>query len=127
MPDIDGWWDSLVHDRAESVLELVIRSVADDYESVETILQSVNEWNLELDSKNWPAMRALPVSRPEVINAMRELTREGYVQANILDSRKPYARAVEFREDEAERLWFLVTPKGAAAVQRLYERISRNP
>jgi hypothetical protein len=121
---IDGWWDSLVRDRAEAVLELVIGAIADDYESVATILASINDRDANLEPGRWEARRAVPVSRPEVISALTELVREGYAQAYVLDSRQPEGRPVKFREDEAGNLWFLVTTKGALAAERLFERIS---
>ena len=124
MGGIDGWWDDLVHDRAEAVLELVITAIADDYESVPTILASINERDPDLEPGNWEARRAVPVSRSEVLSALRELVQEGYAQAYVLDSREPRATPVKFREGEVANLWFLVTSKGATAAERLFERIS---
>jgi hypothetical protein len=124
MGGIDGWWDGLVRDRAEAVLELVITAIADDYESVSTILASINERDPALEPANWEARRAVPVSRPEVISALRELIQEGYAQAYVLDNREPSATPVKFREEEAGNLWFLVSSKGGQAVERLFERIS---
>jgi hypothetical protein len=124
MGGIDGWWDDLVRDRAEAVLELVITAIADDYESVPTILASINERDPDLEPGNWEARRAVPVSRSEVLSALRELVQEGYAQAYVLDSREPRATPVKFREGEVANLWFLVTSKGATAAERLFERIS---
>jgi hypothetical protein len=126
MAGIDGWWDALVRDRAESVLELVLGAIADDYETVSTILALINERDRDLKPGHWKARRAVPVSRPEVISALKELVREGYAQACALDHREPVATPVKFREEEAGNLWFLVTSKGAMAVERLFERISSN-
>ncbi len=126
MGGLDSWWDGLVRDRAASVLELVIAAIADDYESVATILASINERDPDLEPGNWEARRAVPVSRPEVISALKELVREGYAQAYILDTTEPYSRAVKFREEDVDKLWFLVTSKGALTVEKLFERISSN-
>jgi hypothetical protein len=126
MAGIDGWWDGLVRDRAEAVLELVLSAIADDYENLETILASVNERERDFGPEAWPARRAVPVSRPEVVSALKELTREGYAQAWVLDSHEPQARPVKFREEEVVKLWFLATPRGAAAAEKLFERISSN-
>jgi hypothetical protein len=125
MGGIDSWWDKLVRDRAASVLELVIAAIADDYESVGMILEAINERGADLGPEKWPARSAIPVSPPEVISALKELVREGYAQACILDTRAP-ARAVKFHEAEAGSLWFLVTSKGAVAAEKLFERISSN-
>ena len=126
MAGIDGWWDGLVRDRAEAILELVINAIADDYESLATIVECINERDRDFVAEDWPARRAVPVSRPEVVSALKELIREGYAQAYVLDAREPHARAVKFREEEAGKLWFLVTSKGAEAVEWLMARISSN-
>ena len=120
MVSVDSWWDGLVRDRTEAILELVINSMADDYESVETILLSINEWGDSLDPESWPAARAIPVSRTEVIRALRELTAEGYAQSYILETKEPFAKPVEFREEEVDDLWFYVSPKGKNAVKQLH-------
>ena len=127
MVSVDSWWDAHVGDRSEAALELVITSIADDYESLEIILESINEWKEDRDLESWPARRAVPVSRAEVIEALRELSREGYAQTYILDTKEPYAQPVEFREDQVDDLWFYVTPKGEHAVKQLYERTVRKP
>jgi hypothetical protein len=124
---IDGWWDELVRDRAEAVLELVIGAIADDYESVKSILASINERDPALEPSKWEARKAVPVSRPEVISALKELIREGYAQAYALQESEPYSRPVKFREGDVDRLWFWVTSKGTQAVEKIFERISSNP
>ena len=119
MPSIDSWWDGLVRDRAQAVLELVLSAIADDYESLEIILDSINKWNVDPDIKRLSAMSAIPVSPTDVINALRELTREGYAQSYIFTSYEHRALPVEFSTDSVDELWFYVTPKGLRAVKQL--------
>lgn len=116
MPSIDGWWDSQVRGRAEDVLELVLNAIAEDYESVGDILQSINVWDKDIYTVNdWPALRAIPVSRREVIQALAVLIGHGYARAYRLDTSGARAEPVEFAEGEAGRLWFYATPAGVEA------------
>lgn len=115
-----------MRDRFGPVLELVLLAISDDYESLEIVLGLINkakgdeDWGPEF----WQAKKAIPVSRPEVIKALRELTREGYAQTYLLDTKDPQVQAVEFRESEVDDLWFYITLKGKNAVKELYERNS---
>ena len=95
----DSWWDGLVRDRFQAVLELVLDAIADDYVTVEIIIKKINEWDGERDPESWAARSAAPVSRPEVIHALRELTREGYAQACIFNGHE--AHRVSFRRGSA--------------------------
>jgi hypothetical protein len=112
----DNWWDALVRDRFQAVLELVLEAIADDYETIEIILKAINEWDTERDAELWPARSAAPVTRPEVIKALRVLTQEGYARACIFDGSE--ARDVVFREGAPADLWFYATPKGVNAVKQ---------
>ena len=117
MVSVDSWWDALIRGRFEAVLELVLCAIADDYESLEIILSTINEWDADRDPESWPARSAVPVSRPEVINALRELTREGYAHTYMLDTKEPHVQSVDFSEDEVDDLWFYATPKGIQVVE----------
>jgi hypothetical protein len=124
---IDSWWDSRVRDSSQALLELVINAIADDYESLEIIHQSINDWGGDLSMDSWPALDAVPVSRHEIIKALGELAREGYAQPFILSTEEPYARAVEFSQEGIRDLWFALTPKGVSAVKQLAEQIDGKP
>jgi hypothetical protein len=115
---VDSWWNGLVHDRSAAVLELVIISIADDYERLEIILNTINKGGNDWGPEHWPARNAVPVSRREVIHALHELTREGYAQAYLLGSGE--AESARFQENGIEDLWFDITPKGRGAIKRLY-------
>ena len=116
MVNVDSWWDGLVRNRFQAVLELVLEAIADDYGTVDIILNMINEWDKERDPETWPARSAVPVSRPEVVDALKELTREHYAQAFIFAG--PEARPVRFREDQLADVWFYTTEKGSNAVRK---------
>jgi hypothetical protein len=114
--NVDSWWNGLVRDRFQAVLELVLDAIAEDYASVEIILKTINEWDRDRDAKSWAARRAVPVSRPEVVRALRELTREGYGQAYLFSGNATHA--VDLLDGQVAALWFLATPKGINAVRQ---------
>ena len=116
MVNVDSWWDALVHDRFQAVLELVLDAISDEDVTVEVILQNINVWNSERDAESWAARNAAPVTRPEVIRALRELTREGYAQSYIFDGQE--AQVIEFRSGYLADVWFRATPKGINAVRK---------
>ena len=122
MASVDSWWDALVRDRFAAVLELVLVAIADDYEDLETILESINEWEPDPELEGRAARSAVPVSRPEVVKALGELIREGYARAYTLGGEESSARPVDFHEHGADGLWFYVTPKGERTVNQLWER-----
>ncbi len=116
MVNVDSWWDGLSRDRFQAVLELVLDAIAEDYVTVEIIAKNINEWDGERDPAAWAARSAAPVSRLEIIHALKELTREGYAQACVFNG--PEAQAVKFREDQLAGLWFCATEKGINAVRK---------
>ena len=114
--NVDSWWDGLSRDRFQAVLELVLDAIAEDYVTVEIISKNINEWDGERDPASWAARSAAPVSRPEIIHALRELTREGYAQA--ASSMAMRRRVVKFRPDQLADVWFCATEKGINAVRK---------
>jgi hypothetical protein len=119
----DPWWDDLTRDRAAALLELVLNAIADDYENLEIILRTINQWYRdEPDFRGWKALEAVPVSRREVITALRELTQEGFAKASVYDAETKQFQTAIFREDRASVFWFYVTDKGMQAVDRLHKR-----
>ena len=60
------------------------------------------------------------LSRPEVIRALRELTREGYAQACVFNGHEAYA--VDFRPGQLADVWFCPTEKGMNAVGSFWAR-----
>jgi hypothetical protein len=119
---IDHWWNDLIRDRSAAILELVLDAIADDYENLETILNTINRWYPDdTGLKGWKALEAVPVSRPEATKALRELTEEGFAQAYVYDAGAKQFQAVSFRHHQAAMLWFYVTDKGLCAASRLHK------
>lgn len=127
MVSIDSWWDSRVCDRSQALLVLVLNAIADDYENLEIIHKSINEWDEDLSPESWPPRSANPVSRHEIIEALEELSQEGYVQSYCFNACGPNAVAVEFSKDGINDLWFYVTPKGVSAVNKLAQLRDNKP
>jgi hypothetical protein len=112
----DSWWDGLVRDRFQAVLELVLDAMSDDYVTVEIILKTINEWDAGSRPESWAARKAAPISRPEVIRALRELTREGYAQACVFGGTEAYV--VDFDPSKVSGVWFYPTQRGMDAVRQ---------
>jgi hypothetical protein len=112
----DSWWDSLVRDRFQAVLELVLDAMSDDYVTIDIILQTINEWDSGTRPETWEARSAVPVTRPEVVRALKELTREGYAQAYLFNG--PEANPVPFHPASIRDLWFFPTDRGMNAISR---------
>jgi hypothetical protein len=116
----DHWWDDLTRDRFAAVLELVLNAIAEDYENIEIILKTINRfYRSEPGLRGWNAIEAIPLSRLEVIKALRELTQEGFAQACDYDAETKQFRPASFRQDNAGVLWYYVTDKGMRAINRL--------
>lgn len=116
MVNVDSWWNGISRDRFEAVLELVLDAIAEDYVTVEIISKNINEWDEERDAASWPARSAAPVSRPEIIHALEELTREGYAQACVYNGHE--AQTIKFRPDQLADVWFCATQKGVNAIRK---------
>jgi hypothetical protein len=114
--NVDGWWDGVASDRFAAILQLVLDGIAEDYVTVEIILNNINEWDGDRDAALWPARSAAPVSRPEVVHALQELIRERYAQACIFDGQE--AQVVEFHPDQLAGVWFCATQKGINAIRK---------
>src|SRR5208337_415144 len=116
MVNADNWWNGLVRDRLQAVLELVLDAMSDDYVTVEIILKTINEWDVGSRPESWAARSAAPVTRPEIIRALRELTREGYAQACMFEGKEVFA--VDFQPGRLRDVWFYPTERGYQAVRQ---------
>lgn len=116
MVNADSWWNGLVRGRFQAILELVLDAISDDPETVPIILKTINEWDTGHDPEHWAARSAVPVSRPEVTRALRELIREGYAHAFIYSGYE--MQPVEFREGMPADVWYSATEKGIKSVQQ---------
>jgi len=123
MAGVERWWDDLTRERFAAILDLVLNAIADDYDNLEIILKTINEWyRPEPDLAGSKALEAIPVTRQEVIRALRELTREGFAQAHSYDAQTQRFLPASFRHDVASVLWYYVTDNGKNAVNRIHKR-----
>jgi hypothetical protein len=85
------------------VRDFVLRSISDDYENVDKILEDVGVWGAD---------QGVSPARDEVLRALEGLLREGYAEAFAFEY--PFKEAVrtEYSSDLADSLWFYVTPTG---------------
>jgi hypothetical protein len=119
----DFWWDDLTRDRSAAILELVLEAISEDYENPEIILRTINQcYRDEPELEGWKALEAVPVSRREVMSALRVLTEEGFAQTYSYDVETKHYQAVSFRADLAGVLWFYITDKGMRAVNRVHKQ-----
>lgn len=126
MADTNFWWNDLTRGRAEALLQLVLDAIADDYADVELVVKTLNQdYPKEPGLEGWKAMDALPVSRPEVAGALRELVQEGFAQACVYDAGTSDFRAVNPPRGKMTGLLFFPTDKGLRAIKQLHQTDSR--
>lgn len=94
--------------RGYALREYVMSAMADDYESLETIVESVNWMASENDLPGF-AMR-------DVQPTVAELVREGYASAYILSPTPPHSTIVDYSDNRADELWFMLTAAGIRAM-----------
>ncbi|MGA7461116.1 MAG: hypothetical protein WBW69_12880 [Candidatus Korobacteraceae bacterium] len=83
----------------------VLNAIADDYESVATILETVRKFDE-------PEATAHDISQ-----ALEELVREGLAQTYELSPSPPHSKLVDFDVNRADELWFYVTSEGKNLVR----------
>jgi hypothetical protein len=121
MVNVDSWWNDLLRDRTQAILDFVKNAIVDDYQSVDTLVEAIN---MSPRDEHAPCRsNGSAVHRQEIAAALRELTREGYAEAYVLGTAPPYARRVNFSDTEIFGLWFLVTSKERAASGAHSERV----
>lgn len=85
-------------------------SMADDYESLELIAESVNRLAREDAFTRF--------DRQEIQAEISKLIRDGHAKACILSSTPPHAVVTEYLDSRADELWFMLTPLGIEAMKR---------
>jgi len=101
-----------VENRAAFVQDLVLASMADDYENFRTVLAEVTHWG---------SLRGLQLTRNEVRAALKSVLEAGLAQAYVLSSRPPHSTPVSFSEEKLRELYFFLTPAGKDAVKNVVE------
>ena len=94
--------------RPELTRRYVMASMADDYESLEIILDSVSTLAKE------DGVSAF--DEQEIRAEIAGLIRDGYAKAYILSSTPPHAVSTEYVDSRAGELWFMLTPLGNQAM-----------
>ncbi len=89
------------------IKDSVLNAIADDYENIETILETVQKF----DS---PAATVHQVSE-----TLHDLIQDGLAQAYDLSPGVPHATKADFSSNRIDELWFYVTPEGKKFVQEL--------
>jgi len=95
-------------DRAALVKDLVLVSMADDYENLEIIIPHVTKW---------ANTRGLELSRDQVIETLRAVVCEGYAQCYLLSPWPPHATVVAFDPEKVDAFYFYLTPRGKQIVK----------
>lgn len=92
----------------ELVRRYVMASMADDYESIEIILATVNTLAKE------DGLSAF--DEQQVRTEIAALIRDGCAKAYILSSTPPHAVVTEYLDSRVDELWFMLTPLGIQAM-----------
>ena len=101
-----------MENRTSFTKELVLNSVADDYEDFRIILDEVTYWG---------SQRGIQLTRDEVEMALLDLLSTGHVQAYELSSVPPHSTPVSFTAERARDLYYYLTPTGRKILRNLVE------
>jgi hypothetical protein len=94
------------------VKDLVLTSMADDYENLECIAPTVIRWG---------NIRGAQLGRDEVIKALQAVVSEGHAQCYELSPHPPHVTPVAFDPQRVDELYFYVTPAGKDIVKNVEE------
>ncbi len=101
-----------VENRAAFVQDLVLNSMADDYEDFRTVLDEVTYWG---------SRRGLQLTRNEVQQALENVLAAGLAQAYVLSPHPPHTTPVSYATEKLRELYFFLTPTGKEIVKNLEE------
>ncbi len=90
---------------ASQMRDPVLNAIADDYESIETILEAVRKFDDPMATAD------------QVTDALSDLIKDGLAQAYDLSPWPPHVKMVDFELSRALELWFYVTSKGKDLVR----------
>ena len=96
--------------REETLREMVLSSVANDYESFELIEEQVTRWTGEAK---------INFTADELAKHLQDLIREGLARAYVLSPQQPHSTVAEFSLERLDELWYLATPEGLKVVDTL--------
>ena len=98
----------------------ILRTIADDYEQLDYILQEVTK------------QHGLKLTRDEIKDHLEYLVSTRHVQTFELSEKRPHAQPVPFAADAIDELWFYPTPAGKKLVEEReqesrFKRRARRP
>ncbi|HEY2822157.1 MAG TPA: hypothetical protein VGJ06_14025 [Candidatus Acidoferrum sp.] len=96
--------------REETLREMVLKSVANDWESFALIEEQIQKWANEAE---------IEVTADEMARHLTDLIRDGLVKAYVLSPQAPHSVVAEFSPVRLDELWYLVTPEGLTVVKAL--------
>ena len=94
--------------REQILREMVLSSVADDYESFELIEEQLAR--LAGEAK-------INFTADQLAAHLGDLIRDGLVRAYVLSPQPPHVRVAEFSPERLDELWYLATPDGLKVVK----------
>jgi hypothetical protein len=92
----------------ETLREMVLSSVADDWESFALIKEQVEKWAKEAQ---------IEVTADEMNLHLVDLIRDGLVRAYVLSPQPPHSEVAEFSLERLDELWYRVTAEGVKVVK----------
>jgi len=94
--------------REETLRQMVLSSVANDYESFELIEEQITRWAGEAK---------IDFTTDELAKHLGDLIRDGLVSAYVLSPQPPHSTVAEFSSERLDELWYLATPEGLKVVK----------
>ena len=94
------------------VKDLVLSSMADDYENLQCIAPTVTGWG---------KIRGVELERDEIIKALQAVVSEGHARCYELSPHPPHVTPVAFDPQRVDELYFYVTPAGKDIVKNVEE------
>ena len=98
----------------ESIKEITLSVISDDYEEIELISAEVEEFC---------AQHGIGVNRQAVVRSLGELIVEGFALAYVYRDDKQRFEVAEFAPEHVSDLWFYATPKGISLVEARNETV----
>ena len=98
--------------RRSLIKDLVLNSIADDYEDFRIILDEVTHWG---------SQRGVQLTRNEIETALRDLLSAGHAQAYELSTLPPHSTPVVVAAERIRASYYYLTPAGRDILRNLVE------
>jgi hypothetical protein len=97
-------------DRSDFIRDLVMTSMADNFENLQLIFANVT---------SWARSRDVSPTRDEVIRTIENVIVDGYAQSYLLSPHPPHSTPVAFDLKRVDDLHYYLTPAGKAIVKNV--------